>query len=61
MAFMHRVTNAGGTLEREYAIGSGRMDLCLRYGEIPWASSSRPGATGSAICCPRACGNWTAT
>ncbi len=32
MAFLHRVANAGGTLEREYAIGSGRMDLCLRYG-----------------------------
>ena len=23
--------NGAGTLEREYAIGSGRMDLCLRY------------------------------
>lgn len=32
MAFLDRVANAGGTLEREYAIGSGRMDLCLRYG-----------------------------
>ncbi len=32
MAFLHRVANAGGTLEREYAIGSGRMDLYLRYG-----------------------------
>ena len=32
MAFLHRVANAGGTLEREYAIGSGRMDICLRYG-----------------------------
>jgi len=32
MAFLHRVVNAGGMLEREYAIGSGRMDLCLRYG-----------------------------
>ncbi len=31
MAFLHRVVNGGGTLEREYAIGSGRMDLCLRY------------------------------
>lgn len=34
MAFLHRVVNGGGTLEREYAIGSGRMDICLRYGEI---------------------------
>jgi hypothetical protein len=34
MAFLHRVINGGGTLEREYAIGRDRMDLCLRYGEI---------------------------
>ncbi len=34
MAFLHRVVNGGGTLEREYAIGSGRMDLCLRYGNV---------------------------
>jgi hypothetical protein len=32
MAFLHRVVNGGGSMEREYAIGSGRMDLCLRYG-----------------------------
>ncbi|MEL6462239.1 MAG: AAA family ATPase [Cyanobacteria bacterium J06621_15] len=32
MAFLHRVVNGGGTLEREYAIGSDRMDLCLKYG-----------------------------
>ena len=32
MAFLHRVANGGGTLEREYAIGSDRMDLLLRYG-----------------------------
>jgi len=31
MAFLHRVANGGGTIEREYAIGSGRMDLLLRY------------------------------
>ncbi|MFO0759672.1 MAG: ATP-binding protein [Byssovorax sp.] len=30
MAYLHRVVN-GGSIEREYAIGSGRMDLCLRY------------------------------
>lgn len=30
MAFLHRVVN-GGSIEREYAIASGRMDLCLRY------------------------------
>ena len=34
MAFLHRVVNGGGSLEREYAIGSGRMDLCLRYGGV---------------------------
>jgi hypothetical protein len=33
MAFLHRVANAGGTVEREYAIGSGRMDICLHYGD----------------------------
>ena len=32
MAFLHRVVNGNGTLEREYAIGTRRMDLCLRYG-----------------------------
>lgn len=34
MAFLHRVVNGGGVLEREYAIGSDRMDLCLRYGTV---------------------------
>jgi hypothetical protein len=34
MAFLHRVVNGGGTLEREYAIGRDRMDLCLRYGNV---------------------------
>ena len=34
MAFLHRVINGGGTLNREYAIGSDRMDLCLQYGEV---------------------------
>jgi hypothetical protein len=34
MAFLHRVVNGEGTLEQEYAIGSGRMDLCLRYRAI---------------------------
>jgi hypothetical protein len=32
MAFLHRVVNGHGTLDREYAIGTRRMDLCLRYG-----------------------------
>jgi ATPase family associated with various cellular activities (AAA) len=34
MAFLHRVVNGGGSLDREYAIASGRMDLCLRYGKV---------------------------
>jgi hypothetical protein len=34
MAFLHRVANGGGTLDREYAIGSDRMDICLRYGKV---------------------------
>jgi hypothetical protein len=34
MAFLHRVVNGAGTLEREYAIGRDRMDLCLRYGAV---------------------------
>ncbi|MCY7407007.1 MAG: ATP-binding protein, partial [Alkalinema sp. CAN_BIN05] len=34
MAFLHRVINGGGTLEREYEIGRDRMDLCLRYGTV---------------------------
>ena len=37
MAFLQRVVNGGGTLEREYAIGRGRMDLCLRYGGLTLA------------------------
>ncbi|MEI2611683.1 MAG: hypothetical protein V9G20_23860 [Candidatus Promineifilaceae bacterium] len=37
MAFLHRVVNGGGTLEREYAIGTGKMDLCLRYGAVTLA------------------------
>jgi len=32
MAFLHRVENGGGRVEREYAIGTGRIDLVLRYG-----------------------------
>ncbi len=33
MAFLHRVVNGGGRIEREYAIGRGRMDLCVTLGE----------------------------
>jgi hypothetical protein len=34
MAFLHRVVNGGGSLEREYAMGRRRMDVCLRYGDF---------------------------
>ncbi|NJN65891.1 MAG: AAA family ATPase [Chloroflexaceae bacterium] len=37
MAFLHRVINAGGTIEREYAIGKDSMDLCVRYGGVTLA------------------------
>jgi hypothetical protein len=37
MAFLHRVVNGGGSVEREYAIGSGRMDLCVRHGDATLA------------------------
>jgi hypothetical protein len=33
MAFLDRVVNGGGWLEREYAIGTRRMDVLLTYGE----------------------------
>lgn len=31
MAFFARVANGAGSIEREYALGSGRIDLCLTY------------------------------
>ena len=34
MAFMHRVVNGGGWIDREYAIGRRRMDLCLHLGNV---------------------------
>ncbi|MBI4600514.1 MAG: ATP-binding protein [Planctomycetes bacterium] len=37
MAFLHRLANAGGTIEREYAIGSGRIDICVRCGPDAFA------------------------
>ncbi len=33
MAFLHRVVNGNGRIEREYVIGSRRLDMCLFYGE----------------------------
>jgi hypothetical protein len=34
MAFLDRVVNGGGSLEREYAIGMRRMDIRLKYGPL---------------------------
>jgi hypothetical protein len=48
MAFLHRVVNGGGTLEREYAIGRDRMDLCLRYGTITLGIELKVWRTGRA-------------
>jgi hypothetical protein len=31
MAFLQRLINGGGRIHREYALGSGRMDLCIEY------------------------------
>src|SRR5262245_1227300 len=32
MAFLQRVINGGGTLQREYALGTGRVDILLKWG-----------------------------
>ncbi len=32
MAFLQRIINGGGTVDREYAAGRGRMDLLIRFG-----------------------------
>lgn len=48
MAFLHRVANGGGTLEREYAIGSRRMDICLRYGQVTMAMELKVWRAGKA-------------
>ncbi len=31
MAYLHRIVNGGGFIDREYAVGSGRIDLCIRW------------------------------
>jgi hypothetical protein len=31
MAFLQKVVNGGGFIDREYAVGSGRIDLCVRW------------------------------
>ena len=41
MAFLQKVVNGGGFIDREYAVGSGRIDLCVRWpspaGIAKWA------------------------
>ncbi|MEM7534870.1 MAG: AAA-like domain-containing protein [Chloroflexota bacterium] len=34
MTYLHRVVNGEGLIEREYAIGMGRIDLCLFYRDV---------------------------
>ncbi|HYH47239.1 MAG TPA: ATP-binding protein, partial [Thermoanaerobaculia bacterium] len=31
MAYLHRIVNGGGTIDREVGVGRGRIDLCLRW------------------------------
>ena len=31
MAFLQRVTNGGGHINREMALGTGRLDLCVEF------------------------------
>jgi hypothetical protein len=52
MAFLHRVVN-GGSIEREYAVGSGRMDLCMRYGGETLAIEIKVWRPGQADPLPR--------
>ena len=33
MAFLQRVINSGGTIQREYALGTGRVDILIRWRE----------------------------
>jgi hypothetical protein len=48
MAFLHRVVNGGGWIEREYAIGRGRIDLCLHLGEVTLAMELKVWRDGAA-------------
>lgn len=42
MAFLQKVVNGGGFIDREYAVGRGRIDLCVRWpypgGVVRWAA-----------------------
>ncbi|MCB0063204.1 MAG: hypothetical protein KDE19_13870 [Caldilineaceae bacterium] len=48
MAFLHRVVNGNGRIEREYAIGSRRLDLCLFYGDTRLAMELKVWRDGDA-------------
>ncbi len=37
MAYLQRVVNGAGRIEREYAAGSGRMDLLVVHGSVRMA------------------------
>lgn len=37
MAFLHCVVNGNGQIDREYAIGMGRIALCITYGDVQLA------------------------
>jgi len=40
MAYLQKVVNGGGYIDREYAVGSGRVDLCIRW-PLPDATLQR--------------------
>lgn len=46
MAWLDRVANGGGRVDREYAIGSGRIDLCLHWGGQRFAFELKTWRTG---------------
>ena len=46
MAYLQRVINGGGRIEREYAAGSGRLDLLLIYADQKMAIEVKVWRTG---------------
>jgi hypothetical protein len=46
MSFLDRVANGGGVVEREYAAGSGRLDLWLRHRSVTLAIEVKVWAPG---------------
>ena len=41
MAFLQRVTNGKGQIDREMALGSGRLDLCVEFGKGRYAIEAK--------------------